>query len=376
MRRSLIVALWLLAPIHGLLAASSLGQFRVSPEWVETPNGGEIRVRFDFPIGRFIYAGERLQFRLNGYPGVAKFQLPAASRMTVGASTKLQSLYREPFTATFFLPSGGTTNLVLEVLFHGCDTNSCEFPELRRYSLSPGRRAEELKVDPVDLSAAEPPRWRMLMTEFSQRSLTHAVDEPGFLTFIRSSGAGSDRGAAPASKGTSAGGAWLKVSILVLAVLITMELRRFWQDLAHSLRGRQWVGWAASAVVSLAFALWILSNHWSSGTSPSIRANVDLDEEDADDQLSSILEAARDEGVPIFVDFWATWCSPCDLMERNVLSTPTVTEALSRFDRVRIRAESPTSPAARELLEYFDAKGLPTYVVLVPRNGEAVEVLK
>jgi thiol:disulfide interchange protein len=231
-------------------------------------------------------------------------------------------------------------------------------------------------VDPVDLSAAEPPRWRMLMTEFSQRSLTHAVDEPGFLTFIRSSGAGNDRGTAPASKGTSAGGAWLKVSILVRAVLIIMGLHRFWQDLAHSLRGRHWVGWAASAVVSLAFALWILSNHWSPGTSPSIRANVDLDEEDADDQLSSILEAARDEGVPIFVDFWATWCSPCDLMERNVLSTPTVTEALSRFDRVRIRAESPTSPAARELLEYFDAKGLPTYVVLVPRNGEAVEVLK
>jgi len=82
--------------------------------------------------------------------------------------------------------------------------------------------------------------------------------------------------------------------------------------------------------------------------------------------LPAALKQAQREKKPVFIDFWATWCKNCLTMDKTTFRDPEVRRALESFVKVRYQAEKPRESPAREVLEYFDAKGLPTYVVLLP----------
>jgi len=76
------------------------------------------------------------------------------------------------------------------------------------------------------------------------------------------------------------------------------------------------------------------------------------------------LAHARNEGKPIFVDFWATWCKNCMAMERTTFRDPQVTERLNSYVVIRVQAEHPNHPATQDMLNAFDIRGLPGIVVL------------
>ncbi len=78
------------------------------------------------------------------------------------------------------------------------------------------------------------------------------------------------------------------------------------------------------------------------------------------------LMSARGAGVPVFVDFWATWCKNCEAMEATTFRADTVRQRLSGYRVVKVQAENPNDPATKEILDYYGVKGLPTYVVLTP----------
>jgi thioredoxin:protein disulfide reductase len=76
------------------------------------------------------------------------------------------------------------------------------------------------------------------------------------------------------------------------------------------------------------------------------------------------VEEARNTGKPILVDFWATWCKNCAVMEKKTFKEEAVAERLQDYVFVKVQAEKPDQSPAREMLEAFEVRGLPGFAVL------------
>jgi len=122
-------------------------------------------------------------------------------------------------------------------------------------------------------------------------------------------------------------------------------------------------------IVILGFALYYGYLAYSlyrgpAATAPSAAAGEDGWYHD----LAAGLRAAQEEGKPVFLDFWASWCKNCEAMERTTFREDEVRARLSSYVRVKVRAEDLNAPDTREKLDAFGVIGLPTYVVLQPAS--------
>ncbi|NQU42935.1 thioredoxin family protein, partial [bacterium] len=70
-----------------------------------------------------------------------------------------------------------------------------------------------------------------------------------------------------------------------------------------------------------------------------------VSEGDWHDSLPKALEQARRQNKAVFIDFWATWCKNCLVMNRVTFSDPSVQSALEPFVKVKIQAERFDDPA-------------------------------
>jgi thiol:disulfide interchange protein len=81
------------------------------------------------------------------------------------------------------------------------------------------------------------------------------------------------------------------------------------------------------------------------------------------------LATAIEEQKPVLIDFWATWCKSCLVMDRTTLRNPEVSQALANYVKIKFQAEDPDAPPAKEVMERLGALGLPTYVILKLKNA-------
>jgi thiol:disulfide interchange protein len=109
----------------------------------------------------------------------------------------------------------------------------------------------------------------------------------------------------------------------------------------------------------------LFADRWvdASEVSASVEAKL---KEGWNPSLAAGLAEARRDGKPLLVDAWATWCKNCLVMDRTTLADPSVTAALANYVKVKFQAEDLEAPPAKEVLDRFDAIGLPAYAILKP----------
>ncbi len=91
-----------------------------------------------------------------------------------------------------------------------------------------------------------------------------------------------------------------------------------------------------------------------------------IEESDWIPSLEAGLAKAKEEGKPVILDFWATWCKNCVTMDATTLQDPDVLQRLDGYVKIKVQAEDPSNPDTKALMEHFGVLGLPTYVVLTP----------
>jgi thiol:disulfide interchange protein DsbD len=83
----------------------------------------------------------------------------------------------------------------------------------------------------------------------------------------------------------------------------------------------------------------------------------------------AMLARACERKTPIVIDFYANWCAPCRIMDKQVFRDPEVIKKSQ--DLITMRADLTTwQPFHDELLRKYQIRGIPTVVFI---NGECLE---
>jgi len=78
-----------------------------------------------------------------------------------------------------------------------------------------------------------------------------------------------------------------------------------------------------------------------------------------------VLKEARKLNKPVIIDFYATWCTPCNELEEVTFhDASVVNEAESNFVMVKVDATKGGNTVYERLLQQYEVKGVPTIVFL------------
>jgi tetratricopeptide (TPR) repeat protein len=87
--------------------------------------------------------------------------------------------------------------------------------------------------------------------------------------------------------------------------------------------------------------------------------------------FDEIMAAAQKADVPVMIDFFATWCGPCKLLDKTTYSDPSVTAFSNKFINAKFDVEK---GEGIELAKRFRIMNYPTVLFLKP-NGEEIDRL-
>ena len=81
--------------------------------------------------------------------------------------------------------------------------------------------------------------------------------------------------------------------------------------------------------------------------------------------VADALTRAQKTNRLTLIEFYASWCSPCKVLERTVLGDPRVRDVLGKYEFVKVDTDQHVRPS-----DYFNVVGLPTLIVLDPGGTE------
>ena len=82
--------------------------------------------------------------------------------------------------------------------------------------------------------------------------------------------------------------------------------------------------------------------------------------------LEPALAKAKETGQPIMIDFFATWCPPCKMLDKETYTDSKVIDASTNWVMVRIDVDKNESLAGK-----YGVRSIPTLVLLTPDGKEA-----
>ncbi|MGC8119225.1 protein-disulfide reductase DsbD [Marinobacter sp. VGCF2001] len=100
--------------------------------------------------------------------------------------------------------------------------------------------------------------------------------------------------------------------------------------------------------------------------------HADFQRVESPDRIRSLLAAAREQGQPVMLDFYADWCISCKIMERNVFSDPQVIQALTSYQLLQIDMTDNT-PDQQALLDELGLFGPPAILFYQGSGSELVD---
>ncbi len=84
------------------------------------------------------------------------------------------------------------------------------------------------------------------------------------------------------------------------------------------------------------------------------------------ERLMPVLEQAQREKKPVFVEFYASWCAPCKVMEEEIFTqVPTLRYLNMNFLNFRTDFDS---PSGKTIASIYEVKSLPTVLFLDPQG--------
>jgi thiol:disulfide interchange protein len=363
----------LASDVPGVPGASGRAEvaFVVRPSLVQSGAQWSVRVRFEFPSGCYLYA-DKLACRIEGAAGPVVFALPAAVRRADKTGGIDRGAYAEPFEAIGALGPQAPGELLLTVFYQGCDELQCYFPVRRSFRLGSGQLWIEEPVDD-ELPVEIPAKWRERAEAFRVAArATGYLSEDQFLLWLGRSG---DAEPMDASGGVwPPGGFRVKHAAIVGGCVLMLCAAAGWRRRQKGADAwRRPVGLAGLALVAAGLVAGLPGPSASpshaaarSESFPGLGKTRQAVEADLPEALAGALELAQQAGRPVFLDFWATWCRNCRVMEQTTLRRPEVGRRLDRYVRLKAQAEQPDRGSAREMLEFFGVRGLPAYIILTP----------
>ncbi len=90
------------------------------------------------------------------------------------------------------------------------------------------------------------------------------------------------------------------------------------------------------------------------------------------DDLQRVLKTAS--GKPVMLDFYADWCTSCQILERTTLQNDDIQQALKRYEVVKIDITA-NDEASQTLLQHFHVVAPPTFLFL-NTNGQELAPLR
>jgi thiol:disulfide interchange protein DsbD len=168
-------------------------------------------------------------------------------------------------------------------------------------------------------------------------------------------------------------------SLLTFVLLLVPKTGRF-VDAAPPGRGRVWTGRvlafvAAAALLGLTAAAAIPAARGRAPAATAAGVAAPLEGTKGAEKIewhdfAPGLEKARSAGKPMLVDFYAVWCGPCKMMDRETFRDPEVIGRLAGIVTARVDAEEEKPRAGLTGYDLAEKYGVMTYPTIALLDGD------